>query len=118
MDARPLRSTAGGDHNNCNVYRSYLGYGQVVTSNNSVDQQSALGNLDQIPFSTGTGKSTQLPLELLGPNAVGGPQGTCTLVALTITGTNNCPNNAANWGSVTGTIGGNRAFTMGFHITY
>jgi hypothetical protein len=110
--------SAGGGYNNCNKYRSYLGYGQVVTGNNSVDQQSALGNLDQIPFSTGTGKSTQLPLTLLGPNATGGPQGTCTLAALTIAGTNNCPNNAANWGSVTGTIGGNRAFTMGFHITY
>ena len=103
-------SAYGGD-NNCNFYRSYLGYGQVVTSNNPTDQQSALGNLDQVPFSTGTGKSTQLsPLLQIG-------QGTCTS-ALTITGTNTCPNNAANWGSVTGTIGGNRAFTMGFHITY
>jgi hypothetical protein len=110
--------TAGGGYNNCNIYRSYLGYGQVVTGNNSVDQQSALGNLDQIPFSTGTGKSTQLPLELLGSTATGGPQGTCTIAPLTIANTGNCPNNAANWGSVTGTIGGNRAFTMGMHITF
>ena len=105
---------AFGGGNNCNQYRSYLGYGQVVTANNTVDQQSALGNLDQIPFSTGSGRSTQLPLTLnLTP-----PQGTCTLSALTITGTTTCPNNAANWGSVTGTIGGSRAFTMGAHITF
>ncbi|HUH61860.1 MAG TPA: hypothetical protein VLZ50_02635, partial [Terracidiphilus sp.] len=66
------------------------------------------------PFSTGSGKSTALPLTLnLNP-----PQGTCTLSALTITGTTTCPNNAANFGSVTGTIGGNRAITMGVHVTF
>ncbi|MGA9587225.1 MAG: carboxypeptidase regulatory-like domain-containing protein [Terracidiphilus sp.] len=105
---------AYGGENNCNEYRSYLGYGQVVTSNNPADQQSALANLDQVPFSTGTGKTTQLPLTL----SLNPPQGTCTLSALTISGTNSCPNNAANWGSVTGTIGGSRAFTMGFHIMF
>ena len=110
--------SAYGGGTDCNQYRSYLGYGQVVTANNQVDQQSALGNLDQVPFSTGTGKSTQLPLTLLGPNAPGGPQGTCTISPLTIAGTNNCPNNAANFGSTTGTIGGSRAVVMGFHITY
>jgi hypothetical protein len=109
---------AYGGYTNCNKYRDYLGYGQVVTSPSSTDQQSALGNLDQIPFATGSGKSTQLPLELLGPNAVGGPQSTCTIVPLTIAGSNNCPNNAANFGSATGTIGGSRAIVMGFHITY
>jgi hypothetical protein len=46
-------------------------------------------------------------------------QGTCTLSALTIAPANtNCPNNAANFGSVTGTIGGSRAFTMGLHVTF
>jgi len=110
--------SAYGGGTDCNQYRSYLGYGQVVTSNITADQQSALGNLDQIPFTTGSGKSTQLPLTLLGPNAPGGPQGTCTITPLTIAGTSNCPNNAANFGSVTGTIGGSRAFTMGIHITY
>ncbi len=98
-------------YNNCSTYRSFLGYGQVVTSSDPVDQQSALANLDQVPVSTGSGKGTQLPLKL----AVG--QGTCT-AALTVTNQTYCPNNAANFGSVTGTIGGNRAFTMGFHITY
>ena len=100
--------------NNCSQYRSYLGYGQVVTSNNATDQRTALGNLDQVPFSTGTGRSTQLPLTL----SLKEQQGTCTLSALAIAGTSTCPNNAANFGSVTGTIGGSRAFTMGFRITY
>ena len=54
--------TAYGGGNNCNQYRSYLGYGEVVTSNDPADQQSALANLDQVPFSNGTGKATQLPL--------------------------------------------------------
>ncbi len=104
---------------NCNQYRSYLGYGQVVTSSDPADQQSALGNLDQVPFSTGTGKATQLPLQL----SLNPPQGTCTIPALTIVNPKNpnqqnCPNNASNFGSVTGTIGGARAFTMGFHISF
>ncbi|HTB96311.1 MAG TPA: carboxypeptidase regulatory-like domain-containing protein [Terracidiphilus sp.] len=103
----------GGD-NNCNTYRSYLGYGEVVTSNDPADQQSALTNLDQVPFATGTGKSTRLPLTL----DLAQQQGTCTLPALTISGTGKCPNNAANFGSVTGTIGGSRAFTTGIHVTF
>jgi hypothetical protein len=106
-------SAYGGDQN-CNKYRSYLGYGQIVTANNPVDQQTALANLDQVPFTTGSGKSTQLPLTL----SLSPPQGTCTLAALTIANTSSCPNNAANFGSVTGTIGGSRAFTMGFHVTF
>ena len=113
---------AYGGGTNCNQYRSYLGYGQVVTSNSSTDQQSALVNLDQVPYATGSGKNLQLPLSLpLHP-----PQGLCTILPLTVgynsnTGTsttNNCPNNAANFGSATGTIGGSRAIVMGFHITY
>jgi hypothetical protein len=111
-----------GGSTNCNQYRSYLGYGQVVTSNSSTDQQSALVNLDQVPYATGSGKSTQLPLTL----SLVPPQGTCTILPNTIgynsnTGTsttNTCPNNAANFGSATGTIGGSRAIVMGFHITY
>ena len=99
--------------NNCSTYRTYLGYGQIVTSPDPADQQSALANLDQVPFSATSGKATLLPLKL-SPG-----QGTCTS-GLTVTNSNPayCPNNAANFGSVTGTIGGNRAFTMGIHITY
>jgi hypothetical protein len=103
---------AEGD-NNCSTFRSFLGFGQVVTSSDPLDQQTALTNLDQIPVSSGTKRGELLPLKL-NPG-----QGTCTS-DLTVTNSNPayCPNNAANFGSVTGTIGGNRAFTMGFHITY
>jgi hypothetical protein len=79
--------------NNCAL--GYVNYGQIATSNLPADQASALANLDQIPVTTGTGKSTISPL------TVGGS-----------------PNNAANFGSVTGTIGGNRAITFGIHFTY
>lgn len=97
--------------NNCGTYRGYLGYGQVVTSNKPADQQSALANLDQVPYATGTGKSTVLSPKL------GNGQSYCTPDGY-VSGTNYCPNNAANFGSVTGTIGGSRAVTMGIHITY
>ena len=86
---------AYGGSNDCGQYRGYLGYGQIVTSNNPVDQQSALANLDQVPAATGSGKSTHLPLQI-----------------------NGSPNNAANFGSTTGTIGGSRAVTMGLHLTF
>jgi hypothetical protein len=80
-------------YNNCAA--GYLGYGQIATSPDTTDQQSALVNLDQKPIFTGSGKSTQIP------TTIGG-----------------VPNNGANFGSVTGTIGGNRAITMGLHIVY
>ena len=103
--------SAYGGYQNCNKYRDYLGYGQIVTANDPTDQHTALTNLDQVPYSTGTGKTTQLsPVLQIG-------QGTCTK-ALTIAGTDTCPYNAANFGSVTGTIGGARAVTMGLHVTF
>jgi len=102
--------TAG---NNCdsNPKYYYVNYGQIVTSNNAADQQSALTNLDQKPTFNGSGKTTTIPTTL---NA--GPGTSCTLA--TIPGTDTCPNNGANFGSVTGTIGGGRAVIMGLHITY
>ena len=100
-----------GGENNCGDFRSFLGYGQIVTSADPSDQQSAKTNLDQIPFASATGKGTKLPLTLANG------QSYCT-ANLYITNTSSCPNNAANFGSVTGTIGGSRAFTMGIHITY
>jgi len=92
----------------------YVNYGQVATSNSAVDQQSALANLDQLPIVNGTGKGITVPLTL----AVG--QGTCTSssVVTTVQGTQGCPNNGANFGSVTGTIGGSRAITMSLHFVY
>jgi hypothetical protein len=86
----------------------YVNYGQIVTSSNPLDQQSAKTNLDQLPYHNGTGSSTTIPTVL--------PTGTLSCVSATITG--GCPNNGANFGSVTGTIGGNRAITMGLNIVF
>jgi hypothetical protein len=87
----------------------YVNYGQIVTSPNPADQQSALTNLDQLPYSVGSGKSTTIPTQI--------PVGTLTCVAVNaIPG--GCPNNSSNFGSVYNTIGSNRMITMGFHINY
>ena len=82
------------------------------TGNSTVDQQSALAHLDQKPVYNGSGRSLTVPLEIT-PSQGGG----CT-VSGEIGNTGVCPNNDANFGSVTGTIGGSRAITMGLHITY
>ena len=82
-----------GGENNCTL--QYVNYGQIVTSNTPVDQQSALSNLDQMPVHNGSGKSTTIPTTI-----------------------NGSPNNGANFGSVTGTIGGSRAFTMGLSVQF
>jgi hypothetical protein len=101
----------GGDGFNCQPGTYYyVNYGQVVTSNNPTDQQSALTNLDQKPVFTGSGKSTNIPTTL------SEGQGACTSTIALPNGT--CPNNGANFGSVTGTIGGNRAITMALHVTF
>ena len=92
-------------------------YAQIATSNNPVDQQSALNRLDQIPYTNGTGKGLTVPLLIPASNA---PNSLCTASG-TVTGPNNttgCPNNASTFGSVLGTIGGNRAITFGVHFTY
>ncbi len=73
-----------------------VNYGQIATGADAGSQQSALTNLDQKPLATGSGKSTTIPL-------------------LTSSG---APNNGANFGSVTGTIGGGRAVIMGLHVTF
>ncbi len=87
----------------------YVNYGQIVTSNQPADQLSAKANLDQIPYTTGSGRSLQVPtLTPLGA-------GTCVAVYSVAGG---CPNNSANFGSVLGTIGGSRAVTMGLHLTF
>ena len=83
-------------------------YGEVVTSNDPVDQQSALVDLDQLPYHNGSGRSTTIPTTL--------PVGTLSCTKATIA--NGCPNNGANFGSVTGTIGGSRVVTMGLSIQF
>ena len=103
-------TTATQAGNNCDPGTYYyVNYGQIVTSSNPADQQSAKANLDQIPYTTGSGKSLQVPT--LTPLNTG----TCVSVYSVPGG---CPNNSANFGSVLGTIGGNRAVTMGLHFTY
>jgi hypothetical protein len=83
-------------------------FGQVVTSNSPADQQSALTDLDQLPFHNGSGRTTTIPTTL--------PVGTLSCTKATIS--NGCPNNGANFGSVTGTIGGPREITMGLKILF
>jgi hypothetical protein len=105
-------NTATAAGNNCSPGKYYyVNYGQIVTANDTADQQSALANLDQKPVYNGSGSSITIPTTL----NVG--QGPCTVGNGTITSTT-CANNGANFGSVTGTIGGNRAVVMGLHITY
>jgi hypothetical protein len=86
-------------------------YGQVGTSNSPIDQQSAVAHLDQEPIYNGAGRGITVPLKV--------PIGTgpCT-ASDAITSTVGCANNDANFGSVTGTIGGNRAVTMALHVTF
>jgi hypothetical protein len=103
-------NTAKAQGNNCSASEYYVNYGQIVTSNNAADQQSAKTNLDQLPYANGTGKGITIPTLL----PIG--QGSCTTSgAINKSG---CPNNGANFGSVTGTIGGARAVTMGMHLTF
>ncbi|MGA7158670.1 MAG: carboxypeptidase regulatory-like domain-containing protein [Acidobacteriaceae bacterium] len=104
-DACSTNANAGG---NCSA--GYVNYGQIATGSSTTDQQSALTNLDQKPIFNGSGKTTTIPTQL----TVG--QGSCTAYSTDNAGT--CPNNGANFGSVTGTIGGGRAVTMGLHIVY
>jgi hypothetical protein len=102
-------SSATSEGNNCEPGKYYyVNYGQIVTSPSPVDQASAKANLDQIPYTEGSGKGTTIPTLI--------PVGTRTCVSVyAVPG--GCPNNAANFGSVTGTIGGARALTMGLHNT-
>jgi hypothetical protein len=73
---------------NCGA--GYLNYGQIATTSSSGDQQSAQSRLDVLPIANGSGSSTTIPVS----------------------------SNGANFGSVTGTIGGSRAIVMGLHLTY
>jgi hypothetical protein len=93
-----------------NCQSSYLNYGQIATSNNPVDQQSALANEYILPVVNGSGKGLTVPTTLTNG------QGTCTTYSYASSA--GCPNNGATFGSVTGTIGGNRAVTMGLHLTF
>lgn len=106
--------------NNCKNGSVFINTGQIVSSQADQGQANAPGtapgggtaasNLDELPQYTGTGNSTMIPTTL----AVNGI--TCTSGNAVVSGY--CPNNGANFGSVTGTIGGGRSLTMGLHIIY
>jgi hypothetical protein len=100
--------------NNCAA--QYVNYGQIATSPSTADQQSALVNLDQKPYSTGTGTGIQLPNLI--PVGTTNSNGVVLCTAGNAVSALGCPNNAANFGSVTGTIGGNRAVTMALHLVF
>lgn len=104
-------TAANANFYDCSQADYFVNYGQIVTSNSPTDQQSALANLDQLPAHNGSGKSTTIPTTLPVING-----SSCSIA--TLPNGNGCPNNGANFGSVTGTIGGSRAITMGLHILF
>jgi hypothetical protein len=107
--------TADGGYDNCGTSNYYVNYGQIATSNKSADQASALARLDQVPYTSGTGKGLSVPLQV-----PVGAQGTTCIASQAVTayGVNGCPNNGSTFGSVLGTIGGSRAVTFGVHFNY
>ncbi|HEX4008183.1 MAG TPA: carboxypeptidase regulatory-like domain-containing protein [Acidobacteriaceae bacterium] len=107
-------SAYGDPYGNCNL--DYVNYGQIATSNQAADQQSALANLDQLPYHNGSGKTTTIPTTIL-PNTKL-PSGALLCTYATLPNGSGCPNNGANFGSVTGTIGSARMFTMSLHVLF
>jgi hypothetical protein len=103
-------STAQNNTYNSNCYNDYLAYGQIVTSTNPGDQQSALANEYILPVVNGSGKSITVPTTLTSG------QGTCQ--SYSYASSAGCPNNGATFGSITGAIGGSRAITMDIHLTF
>ena len=101
-------NSAIAEGNNCSPSSYYVNYGQIVAGNTPADQQSALTNLDQLPYHNGTGRSTTIPTVL--------PTGVLSCASATVAG--GCPNNGANFGSVTGSIGSNRIITMGLSLQF
>jgi Carboxypeptidase regulatory-like domain len=104
-------NTANANPNSpCPQQQGNLNYGQIATSNNPVDQQSALANEFILPVVNGTGKGLTVPTTLTAG------QGTCTSYGYASSA--GCPNNGATFGSITGAIGGARAVTMSLHLTF
>ena len=106
--ASACSNTAIEEGNNCSPSEYFVNYGQIVTGIGGTNQQSALTNLDQLPYHNGSGKGITIPTVL--------PQGVGSCATATITG--GCPNNGANFGSVTGAIGSNRIITMGLNLQF
>jgi hypothetical protein len=118
-DACSNSATALSSKNNCPLNNDFLQFGQIAAS--PTDQQSALNNLDQLPYFTGTGKSIQIPtsIPLTAMNAQG-VKPCSSFDTIKAPGGNMaaCPNNGDNFGSVQNTIGGGRAITMELHIVF
>ena len=118
-DACSNSATALSSKNNCPLNEDFLQFGQIAAS--PTDQQSALHNLDQLPYFTGTGKSIQIPTQipLTAMNAQGVmPCSSFATINAPGTKTSTCPNNGDNFGSVQNTIGGGRAITMELHLVF
>jgi Carboxypeptidase regulatory-like domain len=114
-------ATLASSENNCPQNSDFLQFGQIVTSPLTADQQSALNNLDEKPYFTGSGKTIQIPTEI--PVGAANAQGVVpcafgTIKAPGTTGVSACPNNGDNFGSVQNTIGGGRAITMELHLVF
>lgn len=104
-------STSAYNNPDGNCAADYVNYGQIVTARDNADQQSAKTNLDELPYYQGTGRGITIPLQL--PVTAGT---SCSYSVLP--NNKGCPNNGANFGSVTGTIGSSRMITMGLHVTF
>jgi hypothetical protein len=110
-------NTATAAGNNCEPGQYYyVNYGQIVTSDSGPDQQSAKANLDKIPYVNGTGKGITVPTTL--PLGTTNSQGAVLCTSSYVVGVSGCPNNGANFGSVTSTIGSPRMVTMSLHIIF
>jgi len=103
---------------NYDCTHNYL-YGQVATSQADQAMGTSTGaphggtagvNYDQIPYVTQSNNLVTVPTTL--------PVGVNGCIASKTVSPAGCVNNGANFGSVTGTIGGNRAVTMSLHILF
>jgi hypothetical protein len=108
---------------NYDCEHDYEKFGMVVTSpadqalaqtNGPVGGGSAGAHLYEQPYTNGTGKNTLVPTTL--PSGING----CSASNSITTAPNAvaCPNNGANFGSVTDTIGSQRIMTMDLHVTF
>jgi hypothetical protein len=103
----------------CEASHFYEGYGNIATSQTDQATPVTTGapgggtagqNLDLTPYTVGSGRNVVVPLQI--------PVGTNGCVASKTVNSLGCANVNSSFGSVQGTIGGNRAISMGLHITY
>ena len=120
-NALTATSTGGtsGDVDDCS--NNYEKYGMIITSQTDqglatsgpAGSGTAGANLYQTPYTGGTsGKGTMVPTQI----PLNQPGTSCTTATAVTAST--CPNNAATFGSVTGTIGSSRVITMDLHFVF